>query len=45
MIAKFLKMLAALTPLFLIAPKAIGADARKPNLIFILSDDVSMGDL
>lgn len=45
MIAKFFKMLAALTPLFLIAPKAIGADARKPNLIFILSDDVSMGDL
>jgi arylsulfatase A len=39
------KMLAALTPLLLIAPQAIGADARKPNLIFILSDDVSMGDL
>jgi arylsulfatase A len=39
------KMLAALTPLFLIAPQAIGAETRKPNLIFILSDDVSMGDL
>jgi arylsulfatase A len=45
MISKFFKMLAAMTPLFLIAPKANGADDRKPNLIFILSDDVSMGDL
>jgi arylsulfatase A-like enzyme len=43
--AILLKMLAAWTPLFLIAPQAIGAEAGKPNLIFILSDDVSMGDL
>jgi arylsulfatase A len=45
MIARFFKTLAALTPLFLITPHVSGAEARKPNLIFILSDDVAMGDL
>ncbi len=45
MIAQFFKILAALTPLFIIAPNVIGAEARKPNIIFILSDDVAMGDL
>jgi arylsulfatase A len=45
MINQFFKTLAALTPLILIAPHATGAEAHKPNLIFILSDDVAMGDL
>ena len=45
MITPFFKTLAALTFVFIISPHASGAEARKPNLIFILSDDISMGDL
>ncbi len=45
MSAQYFKILAALTPLFLFAPHTLGAEARKPNLIFILSDDIAMGDV
>ncbi len=41
----FFRTLVALTPLFLMTPNVVGAETRKPNLIFILSDDIAMGDL
>ncbi|MEY3394280.1 MAG: Arylsulfatase precursor [Verrucomicrobiota bacterium] len=41
----FFTLLPALTLFVILTPTAHGEKSRKPNLIFILSDDVAMGDL